>query len=149
MREVPCIHFPHPGGRTALRHGGAAGEAPAGGGRGGLAVSPDLLALREQFPRGSVGTISLDLQVNRSVLTVAGGRREPENSEDASAVTYLHRGIAQRGFKLSFNLADHIEVRSANLSNGLLSIELERVVPEEAKPRRIEIKQGDKPTLLN
>ncbi|SEI99626.1 molecular chaperone IbpA [Azotobacter beijerinckii] len=91
----------------------------------------------------------LDLQVNRSVLTVAGGRREPENSEDASAVTYLHRGIAQRGFKLSFNLADHIEVRSANLSNGLLSIELERVVPEEAKPRRIEIKQGDKPTLLN
>jgi molecular chaperone IbpA len=77
----------------------------------------------------------LDLQVERGVLTVSGGKRD--NGSDN--VTYLHQGIAQRAFKLSFRLADHIEVKGATLNNGLLSIELERVVPEEAKPKRIPI----------
>ncbi|AHL76043.1 heat-shock protein [Stutzerimonas stutzeri] len=77
----------------------------------------------------------LDLQVERGVLTVSGGKRE--NGGDH--VTYLHQGIAQRAFKLSFRLADHIEVKGAALNNGLLNIELERVVPEEAKPKRIPI----------
>ncbi len=77
----------------------------------------------------------LELEVERGVLTVVGGRRE--KSDDT--VTFLHQGIAQRAFKLSFRLADHIEVRGANLKNGLLSIDLVRRVPEEAKPRRIPI----------
>jgi len=77
----------------------------------------------------------LELQVERGVLTVTGGRR----SQDAEKVTFLHQGIAQRAFKLTFRLADHIEVIGANLKNGLLSIELLRQVPEQAKPRRIEI----------
>lgn len=76
----------------------------------------------------------LDLQVERGVLTITGGKRE--SSEN---VTYLHQGIAQRAFKLSFRLADHIEVKGAALNNGLLSIDLERIVPEEAKPKRIPI----------
>ncbi len=84
----------------------------------------------------------LELQVERGVLTVSGGKRADANKE----VTYLHQGIAQRAFKLSFRLADHIEVRSADLANGLLSIELERVVPEEAKPKRIPI-AGSRPAL--
>lgn len=61
-------------------------------------------------------------------------------------MTYLHQGIAQRAFKLSFRLADHIEVKSAGLANGLLSVELLRVVPEEAKAKRIPI-SADKPAL--
>ena len=77
----------------------------------------------------------LDLQVERSVLTVSGGRRENE----AENVSYLHQGIAQRAFKLSFRLADHIEVKGAALANGLLNIDLVRTVPEEAKPKRIPI----------
>jgi len=77
----------------------------------------------------------LELQVERSVLTVSGGRR----SKDAEKVTFLHQGIAQRAFKLSFRLADHIEVTGASLKNGLLNIDLLRQVPEQAKPRRIEI----------
>lgn len=95
------------------------------------------------------GEADLDVQVERSVLTVTGGKREPADTEETPKVTYLHQGIAQRSFRLSFSLADHIEVKSANLSNGLLTIELERVIPEEAKPRRIAINQGDKPALLN
>ncbi len=81
----------------------------------------------------------LELQVERDVLTVSGGRRE----KAAEEVTFLHQGIAQRAFKLSFRLADHIEVKGARLENGLLSIELAREVPEEAKPRRIEIGSGE------
>lgn len=77
----------------------------------------------------------LQLEVERGVLTIAGGRRE----KDKDSVTFLHQGIAQRAFKLSFRLADHIEVRGASLQNGLLNIDLVRRVPEEAKPRRIAI----------
>ncbi|TLX55192.1 heat-shock protein [Stutzerimonas nosocomialis] len=84
----------------------------------------------------------LQLQVERGVLTVSGGKRETGNE----GVTYLHQGIAQRAFKLSFRLADHIEVRSAKLDSGLLTIELERVVPEEAKPKLIPI-NGERPAL--
>lgn len=77
----------------------------------------------------------LDLQVERGVLSISGGKRE----NSAENVTYLHQGIAQRAFKLSFRLADHIEVKAAELANGLLNIDLVRVVPEEAKPKRIPI----------
>jgi len=77
----------------------------------------------------------LDVQVDRDVLTVTGGRREKSDEK----VTYLHQGIAQRAFKLSFRLADHIEVRGAHLENGLLHIDLVRNVPEEARPKRIAI----------
>jgi len=84
----------------------------------------------------------LDLQVEKGVLTVIGGKRESTTAE----VTYLHQGIAQRAFKLSFRLADHIEVKSAGLANGLLSIDLLRIVPEEAKAKRIPI-NGDQPAL--
>lgn len=85
----------------------------------------------------------LDLQVERGVLTVTGSKRAG-NGEN---VTYLYQGIAQRSFKLSFRLADHIEVKSANLINGLLNIELERLVPEEAKAKRIPIVSTERPAL--
>ncbi|WP_044874972.1 Hsp20 family protein [Pseudomonas sp. LFM046] len=86
----------------------------------------------------------LDLQVERGVLTVAGGKREKSDE----SVTYLHHGIAQRAFKLSFRLADHIEVKAAGLQNGLLNIDLVRVVPEEAKAKRIPI-NGQRAALEN
>ena len=85
----------------------------------------------------------LELQVEKGVLTVIGGKREA----NADSVTYLHQGIAQRAFKLSFRLADHIEVKSAALSNGLLNIDLLRLVPEEAKAKRIPIGGAQNPVL--
>ncbi|AEA70261.1 MULTISPECIES: Hsp20 family protein [Pseudomonas] len=88
----------------------------------------------------------LDLQVEKGVLTISGGKREASND----SVTYLHQGIAQRAFKLSFRLADHIEIKSAGLSNGLLSIDLLRVIPEEAKAKRIPINGAQQqPALQN
>ena len=88
----------------------------------------------------------LDLQVETGVLTVSGSKRDTSSEE---GVTFLHQGIAQRAFKLSFRLDDHIEIKGANLSNGLLSIDLQRVVPEEAKAKRIPINGGQQATLEN
>ncbi len=56
--------------------------------------------------------------------------------------TYLHRGIATRAFQRSFRLADHIKVTGADMKNGLLTINLVREVPEEKKPRMIQINGG-------
>lgn len=84
----------------------------------------------------------LELQVEKGVLTISGGKRDSNEG-----VTFLHQGIAQRAFKLSFRLADHIEIKAAGLNNGLLSIDLLRVIPEEAKAKRIPINGTEKPAL--
>jgi molecular chaperone IbpA len=75
--------------------------------------------------------LTVTMQPNQ--LVVSG------HKHDEKAGEYLHRGIAQRAFERRFELADHVNVVAANLDNGLLTIELKREIPEEMKPRRIEI----------
>ena len=75
----------------------------------------------------------LSVEVREGLLTVTGKREEAETQ------SYLHQGIAGRAFERRFQLAEHVEVRAAKLENGLLHVDLERVVPEEKKPRRISI----------
>lgn len=82
------------------------------------------------------GDEDLFVEVQENVLTVSG--RKAERSED-EAPNYLYRGIAERAFERRFHLADHVSVTGAELKNGLLLINLEREIPEAAKPRRIEI----------
>ena len=77
----------------------------------------------------------ISIEAHRNVLTVKGEKTE-EQSEGSE---FLHRGIASRAFERRFQLADHVEVNGAVLKNGLLHIELKRNIPEEMKPRRIEI----------
>lgn len=60
---------------------------------------------------------------------------------------YLHRGIAERDFERRFQLADHVKVRGARLVNGLLTVELQREIPEEKKPRTIRIEAETAPRL--
>lgn len=84
----------------------------------------------------------LNAEVREGVLTVSGKR-----TEEAGKDNYLYRGIAGRSFERRFQLADHVEVRAAKLEHGLLHIELERVVPEEQKPRRIAINGGEVTTI--
>jgi len=79
------------------------------------------------------GESDLDLEVKQNVLTISGKRSEPEEAN------YLYHGIAGRSFERRFQLADHVEVKGAHLENGLLHVDLVRRVPEELKPRRIEI----------
>jgi molecular chaperone IbpA len=64
------------------------------------------------------------------------GKRGDDETETNG---YLYQGIAGRAFERRFQLAEHVEVKGAKLENGLLHVELERVVPEEQKPRRIAI----------
>ena len=63
---------------------------------------------------------------------------------------YLYRGIAGRNFERRFQLADHVKVSGAKLANGLLTIELQREIPEEKKPRAIAISaESPKPALTH
>jgi molecular chaperone IbpA len=83
----------------------------------------------------------LNVEVRDGVLTLTGKR------EDAEKQSYLHQGIAGRAFERRFQLAEHVEVRAAKLENGLLHVDLERVVPEEKKPRRIAINAPELKTI--
>ena len=69
------------------------------------------------------------------MLTVRAHRPD----ETAENVRFLHRGIASRGFDRRFTLAEHVNVRHASIENGLLTIGLERELPEEKKPRTVPI----------
>ena len=86
------------------------------------------------FAVAGFGEDDLTVTVKENTLLVAG---KVEN--DDNAVRYLHRGIAGRAFERRFELADHIQVESGRLENGLLIIELKREVPEALKPRNIPI----------
>ena len=65
-------------------------------------------------------------------------------SEKEEGTDFLHRGIAKRQFSRRFTLSDDVVVKGADLYNGLLTIDLERVIPEEKKPHRIPINDGVK-----
>ena len=76
------------------------------------------------------------IEARRNALSVKGERKEEASGEGSEV---LYRGIASRAFERRFQLADHVEVSGAALKNGLLHIDLKRNVPEEMKPRKIEI----------
>jgi molecular chaperone IbpA len=78
----------------------------------------------------------LDITFQSNLLTVSGKKQEIPTEG------YLHRGIAGRPFEHRFELADHVRVTGADLSNGLLSIDLVREIPEALKPRKISIKNS-------
>lgn len=77
----------------------------------------------------------IDVQVERNQLTVTGEQSVNLNQP----VEYLHRGISSRSFTRTWTLADHVEVKGADVANGILTIQLERIVPEEQKPKKIAI----------
>lgn len=76
----------------------------------------------------------LEIEVKENILKVSGAK-QPEDQEKK----YLHRGIANRSFERTFQLADYVRVEGAGLKDGLLNIKLVREIPEAVKPRRIEI----------
>lgn len=78
----------------------------------------------------------LAIHLENSVLSISG---KPNEQEKDATVELLHKGIARRAFKLSLRLDEHIEVQSADYEHGLLSIALQRIIPEEKMPRQIPI----------
>jgi len=76
----------------------------------------------------------IDVTVDKDTLIIKSERENDEKSE------YIHKGIAGRNFTQTFTLGEYMIVKSASLDNGLLSVKIEREIPEEAKPRQIKIK---------
>jgi molecular chaperone IbpA len=75
----------------------------------------------------------ISVVVEEGVLSIEG-----EGKKDDQA-THIHKGIATRKFKRSFRLGEYVEVKSADFSNGLLTVTLEEIIPEEKKPKVIDI----------
>lgn len=86
------------------------------------------------------GEDDLNITIHDQTLIVQG----TQAPDDDDGVQYLHRGIAGRNFERRFQLADFIEVNSATLKDGLLHVELKRVIPEAMKPRSIAINNQGK-----
>jgi len=83
----------------------------------------------------------VSIEVQENTLQVIGTKVAKDN-KDASTKEerkFLHKGISERSFERKFQLGDHVKVLAADLVNGLLHVDLERVVPESKKPRKIEI----------
>jgi molecular chaperone IbpA len=84
------------------------------------------------------------IEAKGNTLTVTG--KKPDKLEGKSE--FLHQGIAARAFERRFQLADFVEVKGADLDNGLLHISLVREVPEAMKPRQITITSGSQPKVI-
>jgi len=83
------------------------------------------------------GKTDIDIELQEGTLSVRGKIDPVDNTE------YLYKGIAERGFKREFTLADNVEVKSSSLVNGMLKIFLEAFIPEEKKAKKIDITDED------
>lgn len=81
------------------------------------------------------GPNEIDITAQQNLLVVSGRKTE----EQESNTVYLHRGIGRRGFERRFELADFVQVRGADLKDGLLTIDLVREIPEAMRPRKVQI----------
>jgi molecular chaperone IbpA len=78
----------------------------------------------------------IKVEVDQDQLVITGERAK----EDDEGIEYLYRGLATRNFVKSLTLAEYMEVRDATIKNGILTVLIERVIPEALKPRLINIK---------
>jgi molecular chaperone IbpA len=85
----------------------------------------------------------IDITARQNLLVITGRKAEGRNRDG----NYLHMGIATRAFERRFELADFVRVESAELRDGLLSLELVREIPDAMKPRKIEINGGSSHTI--
>ena len=79
----------------------------------------------------------IELELKDSTLTVRNKTKEKVINDESNGV--IHKGISTRQFERSFTISEDIKVKNAELKNGLLNIDLERIVPDEKKPRLIDI----------
>ncbi len=82
------------------------------------------------------GADEIEIIAQQNLLVVSGRRREEDERD------YIHRGIATRAFERRFGLADYVQVKRADLRDGLLAIDLVREIPDEMKPRKVAIESA-------
>ena len=77
----------------------------------------------------------IEIELSNRVLTIKGSKmHDLDNPKE-----YLYHGISNRNFEREFVIGEHVEVKEATNENGILTINLERIIPEDRKPKRIEI----------
>lgn len=86
----------------------------------------------------------IDITAQQNVLIVSGSKAE---ESEEKGTDFVYRGIANRSFERRFALADHIQVKGADLKDGLLSIGLVREIPEAMKPKKINIGSGERSAI--
>ena len=99
-----------------------------------LKLEPDLYEIR--LAVAGFGQDEIDVEHHEGRLTITG---RPLGQAQDPGVEYLHAGIAHRSFQRIFTLADYVEVRSARIEDGILTVRLQRIIPESMKPKKIEI----------
>jgi molecular chaperone IbpA len=78
----------------------------------------------------------IDIEVKDRTLTITG-------EHESKGREYVHRGISTKKFKRTFRLSEYVQVHGANLVDGILAIELKYIVPEEMRPRKIQISDNE------
>lgn len=78
----------------------------------------------------------IDVTLENNVLTITGNK---VHDLDSKPKEYLHRGISYRNFQREFILGEHVEIKNAENTNGILTITCERIIPEDKKPKKIAI----------
>ena len=92
-----------------------------------------------QVALAGYGKKDVDVSFENSVLTIKSVKdKDEEEVEENDGV--LHKGIAKRNFTKSFTIAEDVEIKGAELKDGLLSVSMERVIPDHKKARKIQIK---------
>jgi len=89
-----------------------------------------------QIAVAGFGKDDIEIETKENTLSI----KSKEKGEVVDETTYLHKGISNRAFKRTFTISDDVVVKGATFENGLLNVELERIIPEEKKPRLIKIK---------
>ena len=89
-----------------------------------------------QIAVAGFGKDDIEIETKENILSI----KSKEKGEVVDETTYLHKGISNRSFKRTFTISDDVVVKGATFENGLLNVELERIIPEEKKPRLIKIK---------
>lgn len=80
----------------------------------------------------------IDVSVDQDQLIIKGQKAKTDQTD---GIEVLHRGLGFRDFERVFTLSEHMEVRDAEIKNGLLTICIQRIIPESLQPRKIEVKQ--------
>jgi molecular chaperone IbpA len=83
------------------------------------------------------GKTDIEVTTKNDTLVIKGEMRADPNAE------YLYKGIAERSFERNFTLADSVVVKNASMVNGFLRVFLENIIPEEKKPRKVEINDAE------
>jgi molecular chaperone IbpA len=92
------------------------------------------------------GKQNLDIEIANGTLTISGHTTVDDLVEEGLNLQYLYKGIADRPFSRQFNISDTIQIKNAELVNGMLKVWLENIIPDHMKPKKIDISDAQSKT---